>query len=67
MDINTVIMQTETAWQEVSSFWKDEMHHKYALVQAQLDEILQRINSTCKQLETETEKVKNIFYNLENL
>ena len=67
MDINTVIRLTEASWQEVSSFWKDEMYHKYALVQTQLDDILQKINSACKQLEDETDKVKNIFYNLENL
>ena len=67
MNVSTVLKKNEAAWQEVSLHWKDEMHQKYAQVQSQLNDILQCLNKTCMHLEAETDRVKGIFYGLENL
>ena len=67
MDIRTVIKKNEAAWHDVSRYWKDDFHKKYAIVQADLHNILERLYKVCKQLENETSRVQEIFRSLEDV
>ena len=65
MDIGTVIKKNEAAWHEVSGYWKDDFHKKFAMVQAELDDILQNLNKVSEQLEIETGRVQEVFRTLD--
>ena len=58
MCVNTVINHNQSAWQEVSLHWNDEISHKFhSSVMAELETILNSLNAACSKLELDTDNV----------
>jgi hypothetical protein len=68
MRVAAIIQKNETAWQEVSPYWKDTISQRFQdSVMSELNRILQSLDSACVVLEDETDKVKDKLRKYENL